>query len=152
VASETVSGGVTLTRHDSEPAAQKPCQTLRTLRAPARVLPGQPEDQLLYLMAYRRSSWSTTWVGPPTCHEVPVPAQQRLRPDEEARPAGSGQHAADRCQQGPVAGFELESWSVAAEDGELVAQDKNFEILTRVAPDELGQKLNRAAQRQVGKS
>jgi hypothetical protein len=28
----TVSGGVTLTRHDSEPAAQKPCQSLRTLR------------------------------------------------------------------------------------------------------------------------
>jgi hypothetical protein len=41
---------------------------------------------------------------------------------------------------------------VAAEDGELVAQDKGFEILTRVAPDELGEKLDRAAQRQVGKS
>jgi hypothetical protein len=38
VASETVSGGVTLTRHDSEPAAQKPCQSLRTLRALCAVL------------------------------------------------------------------------------------------------------------------
>jgi hypothetical protein len=41
---------------------------------------------------------------------------------------------------------------VAAEDGELVAQDKDFEILTRVAPGELGEELDRAAQGQVGKS
>ena len=51
----------------------------------------------------------------------------------------SGQHAADRCRHSPVGGFELESWSVAAEDGELVAQDEDLEILASVVTGELGE-------------
>jgi len=134
-------------------ADAKPQQlAVDALIAPAGILPGQPEDQLLNLLAYRRSSWSTTRVGPRAGHEVPVPAQQRLRPDEETGPAGSWQDAADGSEQGPVGGFELDSWSVAAEDRELVAQDQDLEILGSVATGELGEELDGAAQRQVGES
>jgi hypothetical protein len=48
-------------------------------------------------------------------------AQQRLRLDQEAGPAGSGQHAADRGQQRAVGGLELGPWDLATEDAELVA-------------------------------
>jgi hypothetical protein len=53
-----------------------------------------------------------------------MPAQQRLGLDEEAGPAGSGQHAADLFEQGAVGGLELGSLGLAAEHGELVAQDQ----------------------------
>jgi hypothetical protein len=47
-----------------------------------------------------------------------APAQQRLRPDEEARPAGPRQYPADRGQQRPVGGLELGTWALAASHGE----------------------------------
>jgi hypothetical protein len=45
---------------------------------PARVLPGQPEDQLLNVVVHRRSSWSAAWVGPGAGDHAPVPAQERV--------------------------------------------------------------------------
>jgi hypothetical protein len=56
-------------------------------------------------------------------------AQQRLRLDQEAGPAGSGQHAADRGQQRAVGGLELGPWDLATEDAELVAQHHKLQVL-----------------------
>jgi hypothetical protein len=53
-------------------------------------------------------------VGPGAGDQPPVPAQQRLWLHEEARPAGPGQHAADRGEQRPVGGLQPESWDLAA--------------------------------------
>jgi hypothetical protein len=74
-----------------------------------------------------------------------VPAQQRLGLDEEARPAGPGQDAADRREQGPVGRLQPGSRRLAAQDDELVAQDEDFEIVGGVATGELGEQLNSAA-------
>jgi DDE domain len=93
---------------------------LDALVAPARVLPGQADDQLLHLLTDGRSPRSTR-ASPHTRDAAPVPAQQRLWPDEEARPAGSGQHATDRCQQGPVGGLEPGTWDLATQHAKLVA-------------------------------
>jgi hypothetical protein len=49
----------------------------------------------------------------------------------------------------PVGGLELGSWSLAAEDGELVAQDEDLEVLGGVAAGEEGKQLDGATQRQV---
>jgi hypothetical protein len=81
-----------------------------------------------------------------------VPAQQGLRLDEEAGPAGPGQDAADGGEQRPVGGLELGSWSLAAEDGELVAQNEDLKILGGIATGEEGEQLDGPAQRQVSKS
>jgi hypothetical protein len=90
-------------------AHTKPEQlALDALVAPARVLPGQADDQLLQFLVEWRSPCSAVRVGPGAGDQPPVPAQQRLWPDEEARPAGSGQGAADRCEQRPIRRFELE--------------------------------------------
>ena len=78
-----------------------------------------------------------------------MPAQQGVGPDEEARPR---QDTADGGEQGPVGRFKLRSWSLAAEHGELVTQDKDLKILGGVTAAELGEELDGAAQRQVGES
>ena len=75
---------------------------LDALVAPPRVLPGQADDQLLQHLIKRWSSRPAVRVGPRPGDQPPVPAQQRLRPDEETRPAASRQHPASRGQEGPV--------------------------------------------------
>jgi hypothetical protein len=65
-----------------------------------------------------------------------MPAQQRLRPDEEARPASPGQDTADRCEQGTVGGLEPETRDLVTQHAELVAQDEDLEILGGVAASE----------------
>jgi hypothetical protein len=79
-----------------------------------------------------------------------VPTQPRLGFDEEARPAGSGQDAADGREQGPVGRLKPGSRRLVAPDDELVAQNEELEIFGGVATGELGEQLNSAAERQVG--
>ena len=79
-----------------------------------------------------------------------MPAQQRLRLDKEAGPAFSGQHAADRSQQGTVGGLEPGPRDLAAQDAELVAQHQEFQVLGGVAAGQECEQLDGAAQREVG--
>jgi hypothetical protein len=126
--------------------------TLDALVAPAWVLPGQADDQLLHPLVHRWSSGLVVRVGPGTGDQASVPAQQRLRRDEEAGPVGPGQDAADRGQQRPVSGLELGSWCLASEHGELVAQNEDLQILGGIAAGEQGEQPDGAAQRQVSES
>ena len=82
--------------------------------------------------------------------QLPVPAQQRVGLDEEARPAGSGEDAADRGEQGAVGGLQPRAWNLAAQHAELVAQEEDLQVLAGVVAAELGEQLDRVAQRQVG--
>jgi len=73
-----------------DPHAKVQQLALDALVAPTRVLPGEADDQLVQLLVQWRSPWSAVRVGPGAGHEPPVPAQQRLGRDEEARPTGPG--------------------------------------------------------------
>jgi hypothetical protein len=126
--------------------------SLDALVAPAGILLGEADDQLLDVLVERGSPCSTIWVGPGARDEAAVPAQQGLRLDQETGPAGSGQDAADGGEEGPVGGLELGSWSLAAEHSELVAQNEDLKLLGGIAAGEEGEQLGGAAQRQVGKS
>jgi len=79
-----------------------------------------------------------------------VPAQERLGPDEEAGPAGSGERPADRGEQGAVGGLELGAWDLAAEHSELMTQHQNLQVLGGVAAGEQRERLDPAAQREIG--
>jgi hypothetical protein len=81
-----------------------------------------------------------------------MPAQQRLWRDEKARPEVSGQDRTDRGEQRAVGGLEPRAWNLAAEHGELVAEDKDLEVLGGVTAGQEGERLDGAAQGQVGKS
>ena len=79
-----------------------------------------------------------------------MPTQQRVGLDEEARPADSGEDAADRGEQGAVSGLQPRAWNLAAQHAELVAQDEDLQVLAGAAAAEQGEQLDGAAQRQVG--
>jgi hypothetical protein len=61
-------------------------QSSDALVVPAGILRGQADDQLLDVLVQRWSS-GLVRVAPGTGDEASVPVQQRLRPDEETRPA-----------------------------------------------------------------
>jgi len=124
--------------------------TLDPLVAPAGVLGGQTDDQLLDLRVERGTPASTMRVGPGAGDQPAAPAQQCLGLDQEARPAGPGQQAADRGEQGAVGGFELGAWDLAAQHGELVAQDQELQVFGGAAADQQGEQLDGAAQHEVG--
>jgi hypothetical protein len=63
---------------------------LDALVTPARVLPGEADDQLLQPLVQRRPACLAVRVGPGAGNEPPVAAQERLGRDEEARPTGPG--------------------------------------------------------------
>jgi len=124
--------------------------SLDALVAPARVLPGQADDQLLQVLVQWRSPGSAVRVGPGAGDQPPMPAQQRVGLDEEARPADSGEDAADRGEQGAVSRLQPRAWNLAAQHAELVAQDEDLQVFAGVAAAEQGEQLDGAAQRQVG--
>jgi len=95
----------------------------------AGVLPGQADDQALYLLVQRRPAGLAVRLGPRAGDQPSMPPQ-RLRSNEEARPAGSRQDAADGGEQGPVGGSELGPRRLAAQQGELVAQDEDLEVVS----------------------
>jgi hypothetical protein len=134
------------------PAPQAQQVPLDALIAPARVLPPQADDQLLDLLAERRPPRSTTRVGPCAGDQAAVPAHQGVWPDEEAGSARPRQDTADGGEQGPVGGLQPGLWSLAAEHGELMTQDKDLKVLGGIAAGELGEELDGAAQRQVRES
>jgi hypothetical protein len=104
-------------RRNSNTKAQQ--LALDPLIAPARVLAGQANDQLLQLMVEWRLACSAVRVGPRARDEAAVPAQQRLGLDEEARPAGARQCPAECREQGAVGGLEPGPRDLAAQHGEL---------------------------------
>src|SRR5215213_4889252 len=118
----------------------------------ARVLPGQANDQLYHVLIQRWSAGLVVRVDRCAGHQASVPAQQRLRPDEETGPVGSGQHATDGSEQHSVGGPQPGSSRLAAQHRELVAQNEDLQILGGVATGQLDKQLDGAAQRQVGES
>jgi len=105
---------------------------LDALVAPPRVLPGEADNQLLHLLIQWWSAYPV-WIGPHAGDQPPMPAQQGLGLDEEARPVSPGQDAADRSEQCPVGRFEPGACDLAAEHGELVTQHQNLQVLGVIA-------------------
>jgi hypothetical protein len=141
-------GGADHRRRDAHAKVEQ--LALDALVTPARVLPGQADDQLLDSLVQRWPAGLAMRVGPRPGDQPPLPAQQRLGRDEEARPAGAGQHAADCGEQRPVGGLEPGRGTSAVQDGELLAQDQDLQILGGVTASEQHQQLDGPAQRQVG--
>jgi hypothetical protein len=73
-----------------------------------------------------------------------MPAPQRLRCDEEAGPTVAWEHAADGGEQGAVGGFQLGAGGLPLEDGELVAQHQDLQVLGGVTAKEECEELKGA--------
>ena len=99
------------------------------LAAPPRILPGEPDDQLLHRVGNWRPSTRSSRVGPPLAHHAPMPGEQRLGLDQAHRPAGSREMAAQRCQQGPILGLQPGPWILATQHRQFVAQHEDLDLL-----------------------
>jgi hypothetical protein len=77
-------------RGGRDPHAKPEQLALDALVAPARVLRGEADDQLLEVEVQQWPAAVAVRVGPCAGDQPPMPAQHRPRPDEEARPAGLG--------------------------------------------------------------
>src|SRR5215472_4801518 len=96
--------------------------------APAFVLPGEPQDELVEIAAGSRSlaPRSPPVGGPLTADQLSVPAEQGLRPGQECLPVLPGQKAADGGQQETIS--RLPAWpaNLSLKDTELVTKGENL--------------------------
>jgi hypothetical protein len=101
--------------------------------APIRILATEPKDQLPPRRVERRPARLRVRVGPAAGDELPVPAQQRLRPDAEVRLDLPGQPAAQRRQQRAVSPLQRRPRCLPAQDRQLMPQNQDLQPL-RAAP------------------
>jgi hypothetical protein len=78
-----------------------------------------------------------------------VPVEEGLGLDQEHRPAGSSELAAQRCQQGAILGLQPGPWMLATQDHELVTQHEDFDFLGLGRSAAEHDQLEDVAQRQV---
>jgi len=99
--------------------------------APGRVLTGQPDDEGGGTSRDLGSTGPAVWVGPASSHEVPVPAQQRGRLDEEPSETGPREGPRQPGEQRPV--YRPQGWTVdlAAQHCHLVTQHDDFDRQNR---------------------
>ena len=99
--------------------------------SPAGVLAGQPEDQGPDVPAGGRSAGLATHGpgGPAAANDVAVPAQDRVRGDQQPQPvpAGFRYHGEQGREQCPVRPVQFRAARLPPlQDGELVAQDQDL--------------------------
>jgi hypothetical protein len=58
-----------------------------------------------------------------------MPAEERVRGDEERLPAHARKESARRRQEGPVSRVEVRTCGQPSQDGEFVAKHEDFEFL-----------------------
>jgi hypothetical protein len=81
-----------------------------------------------------------------------MPAPQRLRCDKETGPTVAWENAADGGEQSAVRGFQLGAGGLPLEDGELMAQHQDLQVLGGVTASEQREELDGSAEREVDES
>jgi len=128
-------------------AAQLQEFALNASVSPPRVLPGEPQDQLLALSALARSAppWSTSIQRPLAAHELAVPVEQSLRADQEGGPSGPWEDLAQGGEEQTVTGLEARPADLAFQDAELMAEGENLDLKIGLGPLALDQELEEEA-------
>ncbi|MEV4082407.1 hypothetical protein ACGFJC_53495 [Nonomuraea fuscirosea] len=90
-------------------------------------------------------------------HQVAVPAQDGVRPDEEPQPAQdlARQRRQERGKEGSVLGRESHSGvgaELAFKDGDLVTQNENLHVLVPITAGQRPQRGERVRDGQVGQA
>lgn len=99
------------------------------LVSPARVLPAEPEDEVADGVVGRRpAELPRLPEGPLPPDEFPVPAQERLRPHRERRPAAPGHRPARRCEQDPVETVDPGALDLPVEHLHLVPEHQELDV------------------------
>jgi hypothetical protein len=81
-----------------------------------------------------RPAGPAVWVGPLPTDQLAVPSEQRLRRDQEHRPALTRESARQGGQHRTVERTEPRASDLPSQDLELVAQDQDLEVLRPISP------------------
>jgi hypothetical protein len=134
-------------RRDANAEASKPALDADT--APAPVLSGEPDDELDELVGHGRPTRATR--GSPAPPFAPrCQRSERLWRDEEGAPAPSRQQPGEGGEDRPIhravgdAHIEL-----ALEDGHLVAEHHDLDVLVRLGPQRGSEQAKDPAQAEV---
>jgi hypothetical protein len=111
------------------------------LIAPARVLAREPQHEFALLGVDRRPPWPYARVCPPPSHELAVPAEQRLRRDEQTMAAPGREQPACRGEEGAVTRSQPWALDLPAQDLKLVAQHDQLDVLDLRGPAAANQQL-----------
>ena len=113
---------------------------------PRQVLRGQPQHQLADLSVDRWPARPGTGVRPMPSNELPVPAKEGRRGDNERRPLLAGQQPRQGGQDHPVGRLQLGAAYLAAQHCYLVAENQEFDVFGPAFAGELGQRLQHLPQ------
>jgi hypothetical protein len=117
--------------------------------APGWVLGGQPDGEGAQSGWNGGSTGSGGRGGPAAGDESPVPAQDGGGRDEQSEPPAGGEQPGQgggECSVGPV---HPGSWGTSLEDGELVAQDQDLDLLRPVRSGEQDHPAEELGEHQV---
>jgi hypothetical protein len=99
------------------------------LISPARVLTCKTQNQVTDLLRDSGPTRCPSGVRPPSPYKLAMPAKQRVRANEERRPARSAQHPAGCSQEHAVSLLKPRTSALAAKNRELVPQHHDLELL-----------------------
>ena len=119
------------------------------LVAPAAVLARESEDQLADLSADRRSPRARCWVGPALRHELAMPADERVGRDDGRTPALAREEPARGGQERAVGGPKRGPRDLAPQDGELMTENDDLELLELLGAAGERDELKQASQGDV---
>lgn len=94
--------------------------------APARVLPGHPDDQIHECWTERWSAYPCTAECPSVPHEFAMPPQDRCRRDDEPSPSRLRYQPGEPRDHDPVTTTEPWPRVRPAQDRELMTQDQDL--------------------------
>jgi hypothetical protein len=120
-------------RRGADPVAKLEQFTLDPLVPPTGVLPREALDQRGGLGTERRSA-ATVWIGPSPGDQAAVPSQHGARRDQSMCPQVPGQQPNQRGEHSTISPVQSGPGVGAAQHGNLVAQDKQLDILGRRRP------------------
>jgi hypothetical protein len=117
---------------------------------PPGVLPSHPNDEFADLGVDGWPPGSAVGVGPLPPNQFPVPAEQRLRRDQERRPPLARESARQGRQHRTVERTEPRPSYLPSQDLQLVAEDQDLEVLGPIPPRKLAASGRETAQEGEG--
>ena len=118
--------------------------------APARILPCQADDQLDGFLGQGWPAAASAGISPAPSYEGTMPPKDRLRRDEEGRPALTRDDVSEGADERSVRPGEARTGDLALEDGELVVQHEDLGVFGHnvhlVDADRFGDAANQAVE------
>jgi hypothetical protein len=88
-------------------------------------------------------------IRPSAGDKPPVPAQQRFGPHQEGMPRAPRQHLTQRRKEEPILWLEPRMANLPTKNRQLVAEDKNLQLLRALTAAEKHDQLKQAAEEEV---